>query len=143
MTLRPAAVSAGAPHRHAQAPARFGRGRRPAVFQADLALAVADLRLDASGGIFDGYPAITNGAVPAGSAIFFDPSLVAADWTDGEVDVSAEATLQLDGAPTGNGITPASSATVSMFQTNSVAIRATALADWHIGGVPQVIALGS
>lgn len=51
---------------------------------------------------------------------------------DGQVtlDASREATIQMDGAPTQDSGAPTASTGVSMFQTNSVAIRAERYINW-------------
>jgi HK97 family phage major capsid protein len=49
-----------------------------------------------------------------------------------EVDMSEEASLTMDDAPTGSSVTPTASGSpvVSMFQTNSVAFRAERTINW-------------
>lgn len=46
------------------------------------------------------------------------------------VDMSTEASLQMDDAPTGSSVTPTAAQLVSMFQTNSVAFRAERTINW-------------
>jgi hypothetical protein len=109
------------------------------------AAAYSDQRLDVRGGWFRGYPAIVSNAVTPGQAILFDASRVAAAWTGGEVDFAQHATVEADDAPAQNAATPTgpSGAIVSLFQTNTVAIRTTMLADWHIAGSVDVVELAS
>jgi len=46
------------------------------------------------------------------------------------VDMSTEASLQMDDAPAGSSVTPTAAQLVSMFQTNSVAFRAERTINW-------------
>lgn len=46
------------------------------------------------------------------------------------VDVSREASLQMDDAPTNSSATPTATSLVSMFQTNSIALRAERFINW-------------
>lgn len=85
-----------------------------------------------NGGNFNGMPVIVSDYVPAGTVILANASdIFLAD--DGQVtlDASREASLQMDTAPTGNSLTGSGTATVSMFQTNSVAIRAERYINWQ------------
>jgi hypothetical protein len=109
------------------------------------AAAYSDQRLDVRGGWFRGYPAVTSNAVTPGQAILFDASRIAAAWSEGEIDFAQHATVEADDAPAQNAATPTgpSGAIVSLFQTNSVAIRTTMLADWHIAGSVDVVELAS
>ena len=95
---------------------------------------LANELLDCNGGRYRGTPAFTSNAVPQGLVIVVDASRIAADWADGTVDVSREATVQQDTTPTQNSITPTASNAVSMWATSSAVIRATWRADWRILG---------
>jgi len=105
----------------------------------------ADERLDVRGGWFRGYPAYVTPAVTPGSAIFFDASKVAADWAGGEIDFSNQALIEASDTPAADSVTPtAAEDLISLFQTNSVAIRSTMQAGWHIeDGAIEVVSLGS
>jgi hypothetical protein len=46
------------------------------------------------------------------------------------VDVSTEASLQMSNSPTGNSATATAVSLVSMFQTNSIALRAERFINW-------------
>lgn len=109
------------------------------------AAANADQRLDVRGGWFRGYPAYTTNALTPGTALLFDASRIAAAWTAGEIDFAQHATIEADDQPAQNSATPTgpSGAIVSLFQTNTVAIRATMQAGWHIGGSVEVVELAS
>jgi len=67
--------------------------------------------------------------VPSGTLYLIDASGVAADAGPVTVDVSNQSDILMDTAPSGmNSATPSGTATlVSMFQTDSTALRATAV----------------
>lgn len=88
------------------------------------------------GGTFEGLPVIASEYVPTvtGGAIVILAN--ASDiWLadDGQVvlDASREASLQMDDAPTNNSAVPTATTMVSMFQTNSVAMRAERWINWQ------------
>lgn len=88
-----------------------------------------------AGGSVDGVPLIVSNYVPsdAGGSLFilaFAPEIFLAD--DGVVTLSAsrEASIQMDDAPTHNSGTPTGAQLVSMFQTNSIALRAERYINW-------------
>lgn len=98
-----------------------------------------------NGGTLFGLPVIVSQYVPTnfdadGAGTTFDPgALVAlvnasdvylADEGGISVDMSQEASLQMDDAPTNNSATPTATSMVSMFQTNSVAFRAERTVNW-------------
>lgn len=109
------------------------------------AAANADLKLNHRGGEFRGYPAFVTNALTPGTALFFDASTIAANWTGGEIDFAPHATIEADDSPAQNSATPTgpSGAFVSLFQTNTIAIRSTMFADWRIGSSVEVVELGS
>jgi HK97 family phage major capsid protein len=84
------------------------------------------------GGTFFGLPVIVSQHVPAGVV-----ALVAADEIfladDGQVmiDMSREAALEMDSAPTQDSGAGTGASLVSMFQTNSVAMRAERYINWQ------------
>lgn len=89
-----------------------------------------------NGGTLDGIPVITSNYVPTDS----NGSLVilanAADiWMadDGQVVIAAstEASLQMEDAPTNDSATGTATTVVSMFQTDSVALRAERFINWQ------------
>lgn len=83
------------------------------------------------GGTFVGIPVIVSDHVPAGTVIIVNASDVfLADDDVVTVDASREAALQMDDAPTNNSSTGVGAAMVSMFQTNSVALRAERYINW-------------
>ena len=87
------------------------------------------------GGALDGVPIIVSNNVPtptAGSIIVlaFASEIWLAD--DGQVSLAAstEASLEMNSAPTSNATTPTAVQMVSMFQTDSVALRAERYINW-------------
>lgn len=97
------------------------------------------------GGTLLGTPVITSNYVPTGTVALINASdIYIADDGQVTVDASREATIQMDNAPTQSSVTPTATAGVSMFQTNSVAIRAERYINWarrrdsgvaHLSGV--------
>ncbi|THJ30949.1 phage major capsid protein [Lampropedia aestuarii] len=85
-----------------------------------------------TGGTFLGLPAIVSDYVPAGLVILANASdIYFADEGGFEVDLSREASLEMDNAPSHDSNTPtAATGLVSMFQTNSVAFRAERHLNW-------------
>lgn len=85
-----------------------------------------------TGGMFMGLPALVSDYAPAGTVILMNASdIYFADEGGFEVDMSREASLQMDNAPTQNSTTPTpATGMVSMFQTNSVAFRAERILNW-------------
>jgi HK97 family phage major capsid protein/HK97 family phage prohead protease len=89
-----------------------------------------------SGGSYRGLTFITSG-VAGGNVIAMQPQLILyADEGGVSIDASTEASLQMDSAPA----SPADATTVyvSLFQTNSVALRAERYANWKRIGVNSV-----
>lgn len=82
------------------------------------------------GGTFQGMPVIVS--EHAGDVIILVNAndIYLADEGGIAIDLSREASLQMDTAPTMNSTTPTAIASVSMFQTNSVAFRAERTINW-------------
>lgn len=90
-----------------------------------------------SGGTFLGLPVIVSNGVPhstsAGSilALIKADEILMADEGGIAIDTSTEASLLMDSAPTTQtSATPTGSSVVSMFQTNSIAIRCERIINW-------------
>lgn len=88
-----------------------------------------------NGGVLFGLPVIVSEYVPTVSGGAYVVLVNASDIylsDDGEVtvDMSQEASLQMDSAPTMDSDTPTATSVVSMFQTNSVAFRAERTVNW-------------
>lgn len=96
--------------------------------------AYPDITVD--GGTWFGLPVITSNSVPhsvsAGAIVaLVKPSEVfLADDGAIAIDVSTEASLEMDSAPSGSSATPTAAQLVSMFQTNSMAIRVERVINW-------------
>lgn len=117
------------------------------VMTPDVALALSMIRttggenfaypgINVDGGTWFGLPVITSNAVPhsvsAGSIVaLVKPSeIFLADDGAIAIDVSTEASLEMDSAPSGSSVTPTAAQLVSMFQTNSLAIRVERVINW-------------
>lgn len=91
--------------------------------------------INMAGGSYFGMPIVVSTNVPtstAGSVIVLvkQSEILLADDGQVVIDASSEASLQMDSAPTNNSATPTGTSLVSMFQTNSVAIRAERFINW-------------
>lgn len=92
--------------------------------------------ISVNGGTFMGLPTIVSNAVPhstsAGAivALVVPQHILMADDGQVAIDTSTEASLQMDTAPTITSATPTAASLVSMFQTNSIAIRAERIINW-------------
>lgn len=88
-----------------------------------------------NGGTLEGIPVITSEYVPTvtgGSyvALINASDVYVADEGEVMVDMSREASLQMDNSPTMSSDTPTGTTVVSMWQTNSVAFRAERTINW-------------
>jgi len=90
-----------------------------------------------NGGTFAGLPVITSEYVTQVSdtgetmlILVNANDIYLADDGGITIDASREASLQMDDAPTNNSDVPAATALVSMFQTNSVALKAERMINW-------------
>lgn len=82
------------------------------------------------GGTFQGLPVIVSQYVGSQLVLVNAPDIYLADDGGVAVDMSREASLEMESEPTGDSITPTGTELVSMFQTNSVAIRAERWINW-------------
>lgn len=93
-----------------------------------------------NGGVFFGLPVITSqSAVMVGSPVSGEgnmiilvnqPEIVLADDGQVTIDASAEASIEMLDNPTNNAATGGPTTMVSMFQDNSIALRATRFINW-------------
>jgi HK97 family phage major capsid protein/HK97 family phage prohead protease len=88
-----------------------------------------------TGGTFMGLPVIVSeymGDFTSGGVVVLvnASDIWLADDGGVRIDVSREASLQMDDAPTNNSATGTGTSLVSMFQTNSIAIRAERFINW-------------
>lgn len=96
-----------------------------------------DTRLGVAGGVLCGIPVIASQSVPrdsSGSVVtLVDTSALDIALAVEDIDVSVEGTIIMDDAPVMDSTTPTGGTTmVSLWQTNSVALKAYALADWQV-----------
>ncbi|MBG7009549.1 phage major capsid protein [Pseudomonas aeruginosa] len=89
-----------------------------------------------AGGFIDEVPVIISNYVPADSSgslfiLAFASEIYLADDGMVNIDISREASIVMDSAPNMNSGTPTAAQLVSMFQTNSMAIRAERYVRWQ------------
>lgn len=78
-----------------------------------------------AGGQLRGVNALVSNGIPAGQAMLLDAAQIGA--ADGAVgDTSGQADIEMRDDPTSNVVTPTGTSLVSMFQTNSIAMRLVA-----------------
>jgi HK97 family phage major capsid protein len=80
-----------------------------------------------TGGELCGLPMMISGGIPAGELALINAAAIAADGAVPVVDVSSQADVKMDSVPPMNSVTPAATTMTSMFQSNSVALRAVAV----------------
>jgi HK97 family phage prohead protease len=87
--------------------------------------------MGATGGTVYGMPAIASDYVPSAIVVLVNSSdIFLGDDGGFQVDTSQEASLEMSDAPAHNSSTPTPAQLVSMFQTNSVAVRAERIINW-------------
>jgi HK97 family phage major capsid protein/HK97 family phage prohead protease len=84
--------------------------------------------ISVNGGNILGIPVVTSNVVGAQIIAAHAPSILVADDGQTEIDVSTEASIQMDSAPANP--TDATTVLVSMFQRNLVALRAERWINW-------------
>lgn len=82
------------------------------------------------GGTFQGLPVIVSQYVGSYLILVNAPDIYLADDGGVAVDMSREASLEMESEPTGDSLTPNPVEMVSMWQTNSVAMRAERWINW-------------
>lgn len=97
---------------------------------------MSDTRLGITGGMLAGIPAIASEGVPldsnGASIIILDVGALAAALEIDEVLIAPEASVEMDTAPVHNSTTPTGASLVSLFQTNSIGIKAEGRVDWQL-----------
>jgi len=84
-----------------------------------------------TGGTLKGMPVIASNYVGTNVVLLNASDIYLGDEGGVQVDMSREASLQMDNAPgTQDALTGTGTSLVSMFQTNSVAIRAERIINW-------------
>jgi len=89
-----------------------------------------------AGGSFMGLPVIVSQHVPGDSSggiivLVNADDIMLADDGQFTIDASDQASLQMDDAPTNNSATPTATSVVSMFQTNSIALKCERFINWQ------------
>ena len=115
---------------------------RTAVAIGVAASQLGETKLTVRCGVRMGVPVVCSEAVPfdsnGGSVTIFDAAAVAYAARDFDLSMSDEATLQMSDSPTfGSGDF------VSLFQTNALAWRSTASANWEVNGTGNVVTMYS
>jgi HK97 family phage major capsid protein len=82
--------------------------------------------MSATGGEMANLPAIVSSGVPSGELYLVDASGIAADGGPATVGASNQAAILMDTAPVMSSATPTPAQMISMFQTNSTALKADA-----------------
>lgn len=85
--------------------------------------------LTLGGGRFMGLPVITSQYVGTNVVLVHAPDILLAE-DQLVIDASREASLEMSDAPTNDSVTGVGASLVSMFQTNSVALRAERFINW-------------
>ncbi|RPH38341.1 phage major capsid protein [bacterium] len=90
-------------------------------------LGVAEFpNINASGGSLEGYAVVTSMSVPVGTVIFLVPrEIMLADEGGISLDASREASIVMD-----DGVSPASTTMVSLWQKNLVGLRVERMINW-------------
>ena len=100
--------------------------------------------MSATGGTVYGIPVIASDYVPSAIVVLVNASdIFLGDDGGFQVDTSGEASLEMSDAPAHNSSTPTGASLVSMFQTNSVAVRAERVLNWMRGRSTSVAYLTS
>jgi HK97 family phage prohead protease len=82
------------------------------------------------GGVFEGLPVIASRYVGTNVVLLNASDVYQADEGGVQVDMSREASLEMSDAPAQTALVGTGASMVSMFQTNSVAIRAERIINW-------------
>lgn len=112
------------------------------IMNSTLALALSQMRnalgqrefdgITMMGGTLEGLPVLVSQYVPAGIVALVNASdIYLADDGQVVVDASREASLQMLDNPTNHSGTGTATSVVSMFQTNSIAVRAERFINWQ------------
>jgi hypothetical protein len=83
--------------------------------------------VSATGGELANLPLLVSSGLADGTLALLDAGAIAANGEAPTVEVSTQADIQMDTAPTMNSTSPTPATMTSMFQTNSAALRATAV----------------
>lgn len=93
---------------------------------ADAAGSTAFADMSSAGGSLLGQPALVSAGVTTDALYLVNGAAIVADAGSPSIDTSTQADIQMNDAPTMNGITPTPASLVSLFQSDLTAIRCTA-----------------
>jgi HK97 family phage prohead protease len=100
--------------------------------------------MGANGGTVYGMPVIVSDYVPSAIVALVNATdIFLADDGDVSVDTSMEASLEMSDAPTHDSSTPTGASLVSLWQTNSVGVKAERIINWVRGRTQSVAYLTS
>lgn len=100
--------------------------------------------MSATGGTIYGMPVIVSDYVPSALVVLVNASdIFLADDGDVSIDTSMEASLEMSDAPTHDASTPTGASLVSLWQTNSVGVKAERIINWMRGRSQSVAYLTS
>lgn len=98
----------------------------------------------ATGGTVYGMPVIVSDYVPSAVVVLVNATDVfLADDGDVSIDTSMEASLEMSDAPAHDASTPTGASLVSLWQTNSVGVKAERIINWMRGRTQSVAYLTS
>jgi HK97 family phage prohead protease len=98
----------------------------------------------ATGGTVYGMPVIVSDYVPTATVVLVNATDVfLADDGDVSIDTSMEASLEMSDAPAHDSSTPTGASLVSLWQTNSVGVKAERIINWMRGRTMSVAYLTS
>jgi len=83
-----------------------------------------------AGGELVGLPVATTRAAPEGLLALLDPSRILVGIGEVQIAATAEGSIEVTDTPCGSATTPSGSATVSLLQTGSVALKAELAIGW-------------
>ncbi|WP_442577971.1 phage major capsid protein [Mesorhizobium sp. ASY16-5R] len=122
-----------------------GEGRMAWVAAPDVAAGAA--ALDTRGTVapegaseFYGLPHFVSAGLAPGMLVLLDGDRIGGDVESLGIDLGREAAIEMNDAPLGNSATPTARSLVSMFGTNSVAIRIAA-SFGAVAGAPDAVAV--
>jgi hypothetical protein len=126
------------------------------IAQADLAASLGMMRnllgqpefpgVGRNGGVLEGFPIIPSNYAPPNTVVLANArEIYLGDEGGFAVDISMEASLEMDSAPGGAALPPtaATGVLVSLWQTNSVGIRAERTVNWSKRRPEAVVVLGT
>lgn len=90
-------------------------------------------------GRFCGLPAIASGNVPAGLLVLLDAAELVLALGGYELEIATEATVEMDTAPSQDGVTPTAAAMVSLWQSGLFGVRLSRYVNWQLARTGAVV----